>query len=39
MNDAKALIRVTAYVESSANNQKNSGESLCGPMSSGGGAP
>jgi hypothetical protein len=39
MNDAKALIRLTAYVETSANNQKNPGESLRGPISSGGGAP
>ena len=39
MNDAKALIRFTAYVETSANNRKNLGESPRGPMSSGGGAP
>ena len=39
MNDTKALIRFTAYVETSANNRKSLGESLRCPMSSGGGAP
>jgi hypothetical protein len=39
MNDAKALIRLTAYVQTSANNQEIRKKSLRGPMSSSGDAP
>ena len=39
MNEAKALIRLSAYVETSASNQTIPRESLRGPMSSDGGAP
>ena len=39
MKDAKAFIRFTVYFETSANKQRNLGDSLRSPMSSGGNAP
>jgi hypothetical protein len=39
MTEAKALIRLSAYVETSASNQTIPRESLRGPMSSNCGAP